>query len=46
MLATAMRVAGLDPGIDPRIQGRRPPDDHRSAAWMAGSRPGMTGRGS
>src|SRR5271168_1187670 len=28
-LATAMRVPGLDPGIDPRIQGRRPPDNHR-----------------
>jgi hypothetical protein len=40
-----MHVPGLDPGIDPCIQGRRPRMIVDGAAWMPGRTPGMTHAG-
>jgi hypothetical protein len=37
-----MHVPGLDPGIDPCIQGRCPRKIAESAAWMPGSVPGSS----
>jgi hypothetical protein len=39
-----MHVTGLDPGIASSIQGRRPRIITEGAAWMPGSRSGMTRR--